>query len=231
MVIIATFQRSKTSLQIFIPSQFHHSIFFPVSKSPDRVWHKMECRKELLGQNLAEGIPDLELRAQVSTGVEAATVSCLLCGRLPLRHRPQPSKLHLGIQGQGAHLCPCHRKQGWGTAWSAEGRGASSAPSCPLHGSLPMPSHAELGQHGPPPGQRSQASEQQALHSSLPLADLPPPATALSALLTGSCPSPRGLQKKPRGLICPFTQVPAETESQRHSLHLALGASSQHSPH
>ena len=51
-------------------------------------------------------------------------------------HRPQPSKLHLGIPGRGAHLCPCYRIRGWGTICSAEGEGASSAEFCLPHRAL-----------------------------------------------------------------------------------------------
>lgn len=74
---------------------------------------------------------------------EAAPVSCLRRGRLPLTHRPPPSKLHLVFPGQGAHRGPCYRTWGAGHFVLQTVRRQLSR-VLPLHQPLPDSSHAEL---------------------------------------------------------------------------------------
>lgn len=62
---------------------FFFFFFLNLGKPTARAGHTTEHRKELLEENLADSISDLELRAWVSAGAEAASVSCLLRGRLP----------------------------------------------------------------------------------------------------------------------------------------------------
>ena len=208
------------------PHPYGHYVFNLLS-------HNGNSRKELSKQNLTDDISALGPGfAWGRPGAEAAGISCLLCGRVPLGHRPQPSKLHLHIQSQGTHLCPSHRKQRWGGPCSAEGSGASSPPSACCRDPLPpFPSQTELGCVGLPLRRvpRLQNNRPSILpgpwQTCLLLLHLCPP------LLPGSCPHPRGPEEQAQGLACPLTPAsPTKTESQCHSFHLAPGIFTN-SPH
>ena len=94
----------------------------------------------------------------------------------------------------------------------------------------PMPSQAELEQHGPPPRATFPGFRTTGLHSSQPWADLPPPAPALPAVTHGQLTGPKGPRDQAQGLVCPLApESPAEMESRCHTLPLAWGIFT-HSP-
>lgn len=91
------------------------------------------------------------------------------------------------------------QNRGRETLCSAEGEGASSAVFCLCTDLSPTPSHAELGPRGSPPRPRSQAQEQQAPHSSRPLANWPPPTVALPTAAPRQQPQAKGLAQTSLG--------------------------------
>lgn len=128
---------------------------------------------------------------QVNAGAEAAAIFCLLKGRPHLMHRPQPSKMHLGIPRWGAHLCPCYRIWGYGAGgpFALQGEGTSSAEFCLLHRALlSFLLMLSWAQHESPP----EGSVPRLSNNRLPIFPCLLPLQHCPLLPTSSCPSPRG---------------------------------------